>query len=115
LLVVYFLFLFQAEDGIRDSSVTGVQTCALPICVGGEHRGALVLGEQDLGDDVGPVEAVAEARRREEVGLARLAAVDLPADQLLAAGRGVVVARGRPEDPALLVAVREEGEQLLAV
>ena len=23
---------FQAEDGIRDSPVTGVQTCALPIC-----------------------------------------------------------------------------------
>src|ERR1017187_10904135 len=28
------MFLFQAEDGIRDTSVTGVQTCALPICVG---------------------------------------------------------------------------------
>src|SRR5437762_14038485 len=27
---VYFFF-FQAEDGIRDTSVTGVQTCALPI------------------------------------------------------------------------------------
>src|SRR5207237_4795721 len=27
-------FFFQAEDGIRDSSVTGVQTCALPICNG---------------------------------------------------------------------------------
>src|SRR5260370_498272 len=26
------IFRFQAEDGIRDSSVTGVQTCALPIC-----------------------------------------------------------------------------------
>src|SRR5438093_7250412 len=26
------LFFFQAEDGIRDWSVTGVQTCALPIC-----------------------------------------------------------------------------------
>src|SRR5260370_19573766 len=25
-------FFFKAEDGIRDSSVTGVQTCALPIC-----------------------------------------------------------------------------------
>jgi len=25
------LFFFQAEDGIRDWSVTGVQTCALPI------------------------------------------------------------------------------------
>src|SRR5260370_1087438 len=27
----FFFFFFQAEDGIRDSSVTGVQTCALPI------------------------------------------------------------------------------------
>src|SRR2546422_4655401 len=26
-------FFFQAEDGIRDVAVTGVQTCALPICV----------------------------------------------------------------------------------
>src|SRR5215471_19987489 len=26
------LFFFQAEDGIRDLYVTGVQTCALPIC-----------------------------------------------------------------------------------
>src|SRR5437016_11773048 len=29
-----FFFFFQAEDGIRDWSVTGVQTCALPICDG---------------------------------------------------------------------------------
>src|SRR5690606_40991703 len=28
-----FVFFFQAEDGIRDFHVTGVQTCALPICV----------------------------------------------------------------------------------
>src|SRR5947207_7023579 len=27
-----FFFFFQAEDGIRDHGVTGVQTCALPIC-----------------------------------------------------------------------------------
>src|SRR5690625_3289488 len=27
-------FFFQAEDGIRDGHVTGVQTCALPICFG---------------------------------------------------------------------------------
>src|SRR5882762_2473560 len=27
----WMLFFFQAKDGIRDSSVTGVQTCALPI------------------------------------------------------------------------------------
>src|SRR5690606_26895502 len=28
----FFVFFFQAEDGIRDFHVTGVQTCALPIC-----------------------------------------------------------------------------------
>src|SRR2546430_6146397 len=28
-------FFFQAEDGIRDLTVTGVQTCALPISLGG--------------------------------------------------------------------------------
>src|SRR5688572_16948306 len=28
----FFFFFFQAEDGIRDLTVTGVQTCALPIC-----------------------------------------------------------------------------------
>src|SRR2546429_6750191 len=28
-----FFFFFQAEDGIRDVAVTGVQTCALPIYV----------------------------------------------------------------------------------
>src|SRR6266498_270800 len=29
--MIYFFFFFQAEDGIRDADVTGVQTCALPI------------------------------------------------------------------------------------
>src|SRR5256885_6191881 len=30
-LYIFFFFFFQAEDGIRDYKVTGVQTCALPI------------------------------------------------------------------------------------
>src|SRR3989337_1257898 len=30
-----FFFFFQAADGIRDATVTGVQTCALPICAPG--------------------------------------------------------------------------------
>src|SRR5690554_7460231 len=29
--LIFFFFFFQAEDGIRDADVTGVQTCALPI------------------------------------------------------------------------------------
>src|SRR5437588_9190695 len=33
LLVSSYFFFFQAEDGIRDHCVTGVQTCALPICM----------------------------------------------------------------------------------
>src|SRR3989454_9273262 len=36
----YFFFFFQAEDGIRDYKVTGVQTCALPICRVHEEREA---------------------------------------------------------------------------
>src|SRR5271167_903720 len=32
------LFFFQAEDGIRYRNVTGVQTCALPICFYALHR-----------------------------------------------------------------------------
>src|SRR5690606_39757255 len=35
----YFFFFFQAEDGIRDFHVTGVQTCALPISAKGEGLG----------------------------------------------------------------------------
>src|SRR5256885_11588038 len=40
-------FFFQAEDGIRDYKVTGVQTCALPICAlagsGKLNFGAIVV------------------------------------------------------------------------
>ena len=35
-------FFFQAEDGIRDYDVTGVQTCALPILVRGEKTSEAV-------------------------------------------------------------------------
>src|SRR5438445_1303575 len=49
-----FCFFFQAEDGIRDIGVTGVQTCALPICKRSEGYGR---------DGVGSC----QAERREEV------------------------------------------------
>src|SRR5699024_11246563 len=39
---VYFVFFFQAEDGIRDRNVTGVQTCALPIFIAQQHREGLL-------------------------------------------------------------------------
>src|SRR5688500_20412312 len=39
-------FFFQAEDGIRDYKVTGVQTCALPIC--GPYMGAWTISQDFL-------------------------------------------------------------------
>src|SRR5256884_7548875 len=38
-----FFFFFQAEDGIRDVAVTGVQTCALPILID-DVIGLVILG-----------------------------------------------------------------------
>src|ERR1039457_5037931 len=43
-LFFFFFFFFQAEDGIRDYKVTGVQTCALPIWKHGCY--------EDYGDEV---------------------------------------------------------------
>src|SRR2546427_8816765 len=36
--MLFMFFFFQAEDGIRDLTVTGVQTCALPIYRAGAGR-----------------------------------------------------------------------------
>src|SRR5260370_5335943 len=59
-LVAVVFFFFQAEDGIRDSSVTGVQTCALPIlavsgrCSGGPpvRRGTFCAPRRTRGHPV---------------------------------------------------------------
>ena len=42
-LFLLFFFFFQAEDGIRDDLVTGVQTCALPI-----YRHLRIAGLTDI-------------------------------------------------------------------
>src|SRR5438132_9084904 len=75
--MLMFFFFFQAEDGIRDHCVTGVQTCALPIYVfGGDvhvfehHRTAAsgALAEAAPVVDHGQTFAVArdERQRSEE-------------------------------------------------
>jgi len=45
------VFFFQAEDGIRDTSVTGVQTCALPISIGLPAGAVLLLN--NVRDEIG--------------------------------------------------------------
>src|SRR5206468_5500963 len=51
-LFFYVFFFFQAEDGIRDLIVTGVQTCALPISSAAPEvaaaRGTVGLGRDEL-------------------------------------------------------------------
>src|SRR2546425_6594830 len=50
---MYLLFFFfQAEDGIRDKLVTGVQTCALPICAGQDQVTIRLLAPEDIGGGV---------------------------------------------------------------
>src|SRR3712207_8398204 len=45
----YMFFFFQAEDGIRDIGVTGVQTCALPILYGQMTAGSWIyIGTQGI-------------------------------------------------------------------
>src|SRR5256885_4619420 len=61
--VVVVCFFFQAEDGIRDYKVTGVQTCALPISAG--H------GAADVGP-VGEVDGEGEEPAAREHGSDRL-------------------------------------------
>src|SRR5438876_4281751 len=46
--IFHYIFFFQAEDGIRDGRVTGVQTCALPISRAYAECLAAVPGEVGL-------------------------------------------------------------------
>src|SRR2546429_2473776 len=57
-------FFFQAEDGIRDVAVTGVQTCALPILqqLGWESPDWIVVPAGNLGNTAAFGKALAEAR-----------------------------------------------------
>src|SRR3989441_1141307 len=97
-----FIFFFQAEDGIRDKLVTGVQTCALPISPvpqpigGGRHRSAVPDG---LGPDRPhpPCAAGRPGRVRGAVSPPRGSGVRaLPAShERPGAGRGAVAGRVR--------------------
>src|SRR5215208_5041641 len=71
----FCFFFFQAEDGIRDGHVTGVQTCALPISA---------TGSTGMGRQVGPKLAARFARAILELGGNNAAIVAPSADLELA-------------------------------
>src|SRR5256885_6334065 len=63
-------FFFQAEDGIRDYKVTGVQTCALPISQGGQiGRVQVGLPGQRLPHDGKGRQPGEDAQRPQRLGL----------------------------------------------
>src|SRR5690606_40924618 len=61
-------FFFQAEDGIRDFHVTGVQTCALPICPG---RGVSISDDCPLTPSLEALLSIASGRRQRDAHPAR--------------------------------------------
>src|SRR5256886_12786163 len=83
--VLSFFFFFQAEDGIRDLTVTGVQTCALPIYLlacfdAAISAQAAYVVELDLQGDEKPQAAVAigvdAVKSTEELLVRRLGPLD---------------------------------------
>src|SRR2546430_5441593 len=103
-----FFFFFQAEDGIRDLTVTGVQTCALPISF--TRRAAEELRHR-LAGLLGPVADDVTVSTFHSLGLAILrenaSAAGLPPDfriaeeaervaALLEAGRAAPASAARP-------------------
>src|SRR3989449_2462049 len=83
----YFsVFFFQAEDGIRDVAVTGVQTCALPISSPSQQR-----GEGEQGGEVRPSPAQL-AWQRDELAMFLHFGVNTFTDREWGDG---------PEDPAI--------------
>src|SRR2546430_14658586 len=69
------IFFFQAEDGIRDLTVTGVQTCALPISRSAQHRALLLVrlveDREATEHEAFRRERLAERAAREALGLGR--------------------------------------------
>src|SRR2546421_588680 len=132
-LSVSFVFFFQAEDGIRDLIVTGVQTCALPICAPRksidyavmERTKLAAVVQADIGwSDVGSWDAVWDNLEHDAAGNAVSGnAVILDSrnslvrsdDSILTAVVGIdnaiVVATG----DAVLVAARDKAESVKAL
>src|SRR5260370_5438716 len=94
------VFFFQAEDGIRDSSVTGVQTCALPIYYVAGFHGPLDLQPEESHEVLQGI----PASRRQADTILRIQHYRLPRASPGATGSPRTRARPRPQDGSCLCA-----------
>src|ERR1039457_6463351 len=89
-LCLLFYFFFQAEDGIRDYKVTGVQTCALPIYgKRGKPEAGFPLFPQPLGN-------LAKGRRDSHIPTAPTTKVFASEESKKRGGRRVAALRATP-------------------
>src|SRR2546422_608092 len=101
MILVFFFFFFQAEDGIRDVAVTGVQTCALPISRG-TPLGAVILTDGEIDHTLGLLllrEGAAKLPVYAPAGVAALLGDQWPLYRVLSAYSGVEarpLEEGRP-------------------
>src|SRR6266550_5557391 len=96
-----FFFFFQAEDGIRDVAVTGVQTCALPICREIRKREEA----EDFAARGGRTELVAQNRSEREM-LEAYAPTGLDAAALERVIREIAATEGGRSIGAIMTALR---------
>src|SRR5258708_29153006 len=77
--LAHLLFFFQAEDGIRDDLVTGVQTCALPI-----FKATILTPDEYLGSVIKLCQDRRGAQRElSYVGSRALVVYDLPLNEVV--------------------------------
>src|SRR6267143_5298304 len=99
-----FVFFFQAEDGIRDGTVTGVQTCALPIWPPRRRSAAARPWSRRRR----PGRQTLRASRSAEVALGRQAAPGRPAHPPPGRRRSTTVGRPLPRPKAILTTTAPE-------
>ena len=88
-LIFVFVFFFQAEDGIRDRLVTGVQTCALPISDGSDLSAKSELIAYKLKNIIVPVVDFDDATVQEAMDFIRSRAREMDTFELDPTKKGI--------------------------
>src|SRR5690554_8164167 len=98
-LYIIFFFFFQAEDGIRDADVTGVQTCALPISgrVGERTGRAMPKADSDM-QMTSALERPMRSETQPQAGPAIIDSKPMVEASLPAVRAGIPEARARSEE-----------------
>src|ERR1041384_8461598 len=87
-------FVVQAEDGIRDKLVTGVQTCALPISAARSQIGGTAMTREELDAALARLGLDVPEKEREDIAAAAHLIAEMGARLRPPAGRGVSAGPG---------------------